>query len=526
MFEVSAKAIDKAAWSKRLDNPKAGSTVVFEGLVRNHNEGLSVTALEYECFEDLAYLEAEKILAEAKAKFKVYDIFCVHRTGRLEIGELAVWIGVASAHRQAAFAACQYMIDALKIRLPIWKKEHYLDQAAVWVNCQQCASHAHDQHAELAFTAQHYYRRQSSLPELGQQGQDKLSAAKVLVVGAGGLGCPALAYLAAAGIGTLGICDGDLVEVSNLHRQVLYQFSDIGLYKADRAAEYLQAANPFIDVRIHREHIDCENAERLLDDYDLVLDCTDNFASKFLIHDACFLTQTPLVQASIYQFEGQLQVYTFAEHEPCLRCIWPQQPEADCVGSCAEAGVLGVVPGVLGSWQATEALKYLLHLPGLAVSETVMINLLSNEIFKLKQEKNTDCPLCGAQASIKAIQAANYQVQSEASARNPAWQRTAQDLTGSGFVLIDIRSSSERALSEDWQMSIKHVPADELDALISLQPECDYLLVCHKGQRSYQWTEILRALGHERVYSLSSGMESLKPYLKAHAPSKGLSVGV
>lgn len=516
MFEVSAQTIDRAFWSERLNNPKAGSSVVFEGLVRNHNEGLPVKALEYECFEALAYLEADTIIAEAKRKFKVYDIFCVHRTGLLEIGELAVWIGVTSAHRQAAFAACQYMIDELKTRLPIWKKEYYLNQAPEWVNCQQCAAHNHAQ-AGLAYTEHDYYRRQNALPEMRAGGQDKLNSASVLVIGAGGLGSPALAYLAAAGVGRLGICDGDLLDVSNLHRQVLYQYSDIDAYKADRAAAYLRAANPFIDVIVHREQIDCENAARLIQDYDLVLDCTDNFATKFLIHDACFFQGTPLIQASIYQFEGQLQLYRFGADDACLRCLWPQQPEADCVGSCAEAGVLGVAPGILGTWQASEALKLILGLAANAPSETLMINLLSNEVFKLAQQKNKECPLCGADPSIQSIEAETY---AASAAEQPDWECSAPDLFASetDSLLVDIRSEQERELAEDWQTQLKWVPLAELAAYLEQQPlDKKIVLVCQQGKRSYQATADLRAQGYDHIYSLRSGVGSLKPFLKNKA---------
>lgn len=518
MFVLTERVIDTQAWQARLDNPRAGAQVIFEGLVRNHNEGLGVQALEYECFAELAQSEAEVIIAEAKARFKIYALVCVHRTGLLQIGETAVWVGACSAHRQAAFAACQYMIDELKARLPIWKKEHYHDKDPEWVNCQACAHHNHS-HNRLDFQASEYYQRQMTLSELQPSGQERLKQARVLVVGAGGLGSPVLMYLAAAGVGQIGICDGDRVEISNLHRQVIYSPADLGRYKADRAAEILQAQNPFVVPISHRESLDAENVVRLISGYDLVLGCSDNFATQFLLHDACYFQKIPLVQASIYQFEGQIQVYTFGPGSACLRCLWPEQPDARCVGNCAEVGVLGVVPGILGAWQASEALKLLLNLPGATSSENLFINLLSNEVLKLQQRKHPACPLCSPEPSILSLEAPRYLALNFSELRNPGWERSAEQVFGSNtqecFICLDIRSLSERQAelsAEPWQAAITHMPAGNIADFEQLNSHHNYLLVCQHGQRSLQLVAELRAKGKEQFYSLTTGMASLKSY--------------
>ena len=259
-FSFSSNTLRPESCREALCDPAAGGYASFEGWVRDHNDGRRVRRLEYEAFEALAIKEGSRIVQQAIEKFGVSRAACVHRVGDLAVGELAVWVGVSAAHRQEAFAACRYIIDEVKHRVPIWKKEHYEDGDSGWVNCERCAEvavdhvhdggmpHAHDEHQDTATTGfAHDYSRQVALPEVGQAGQQRIRNASVLVIGAGGLGVPALQYLAAAGVGRIGILDGDVVEASNLHRQPLYGVADIGRPKAVAAADRLRSLNR--DVR-------------------------------------------------------------------------------------------------------------------------------------------------------------------------------------------------------------------------------------------------------------------------------------
>lgn len=351
-----------------------------------------------------------------------------------------------------------------------------------------------------------YYSRQQILPEIGQRGLDLLKSARVLVVGAGGLGCPALSYLATAGVGLIGICDGDRVSLSNLHRQILFSYADIGDYKVQAAIRRLAAMNPFISFQAHSEALQASHAREWVRQYDLVLDCTDNFESKFLIHDACFFEKKPLIQASIYQFEGQLQVYTHQVGQACLRCLWPVQPPANCVGSCAEAGVLGVVPGLLGTWQASEALKILLGLSEQQGSETLILNLLRNDCLRLAQPVDPDCPLCGRQAQIHDVILADVlEIEGEIHKH----QLDSMNPQQSRYRWVDIRSLAEREASPDWLQQVEHIPMHDIAALRALSGDQDCLLICSAGQRSARTASMLRAEGMLHIYSLINGINGL-----------------
>ncbi|HSI71533.1 MAG TPA: ThiF family adenylyltransferase, partial [Fimbriimonas sp.] len=306
---------------------RTGAVVVFEGLVRNRNDGKRVKALEYEAFDEMAVLHGQRILLEAKDRFGLLDVSCVHRVGLLELGDVAIRVEAAAEHRREAFEACEWVVDEVKRRVPIWKKEHYVDGPSDWLNAG----------GQNVLTEEAFYARQQRLEEVDQK---RVSQASVLVVGAGGLGCPAILYLAAAGVGRLGIVDGDFVEPSNLHRQPLYRASDVGRPKARLAAERARSLNPFIEVEAISERLSARNAH-LIEPYDIVLDCTDNFATKFLLNDLCVIQGKPLVVVSIHKFEGQLLVVM--PGGPCLRCLWPEAPVDGCVGTCADDGVLGYV---------------------------------------------------------------------------------------------------------------------------------------------------------------------------------------
>ncbi len=248
------------------------------------------------------------------------------------------------------------------------------------------------------------YARQMAIPEIGEAGQRRLAASRVLLVGAGGLGSPAALYLAAAGVGTLGLVDDDVVERSNLHRQVLHPDSRVGMGKVASGQASLQALNPQLVFRGHPVHLGADNVDDLLAGYDLVLDGSDNFPTRYLLNDACVRRGLPLVHGAVYRFEGQVAAFWPARDGPCYRCIFPEPPPAELAPSCAEAGVLGVLPGIIGLLQATEALKLLLDLGTPLTGRLLAFDALRSELRNLRVGARPDC-LCQA-ASAKPAQAA------------------------------------------------------------------------------------------------------------------------
>src|SRR5262245_25779535 len=394
-FSFSHQPLDTEALARAMRDDACCGFAEFEGWVRNHNKGHAVTRLEYEAFAELAEKEGTRIVAEARARYGVTRAACVHRIGSLGIGDVAVWVGVSAAHRDEAFRACRYIIDEVKHRVPIWKKEHYVTGDSGWVNCERCttpSAHEHepDHHHGHSHGPAPDYSRQIALREVGAQGQARLGAASVLVVGAGGLGVPVLQYLAGAGVGRLGIVDGDKLEPSNLHRQTWYALADCGKPKAALAAERVRALNPSIRVEAHAVRLDASNADEPASRHDLVLDCSDNFSTKFLLNDLALRRRLPVLFASVYQYEGQLQLVR-GDDTACLRCVWAEATRDGLVGNCAEAGVLGPVPGVLGSLQALEALKFLLGLKGLGADELLLFDLVTLSTQRLRARRAPDC---------------------------------------------------------------------------------------------------------------------------------------
>jgi sulfur-carrier protein adenylyltransferase/sulfurtransferase len=529
LFSFSSVALKADFYRQMLADPAAGGYASFEGWVRNHNEGHAVTRLEYEAFEALAVKEGETIVAEALEKFGVINAACVHRVGSLAIGDMAVWVGVSSRHRAEAFAACRYIIDEVKHRVPIWKKEHYVTGDSGWVNCERCAEaaeheawgsgenqdpesahrhHTHDhrtnaQASHLAHAPSPTpqvlpdYSRQIALRDVGPAGQEKLRASRVLIIGAGGLGVPVLNYLAGAGVGTMGIAEADTLDASNLHRQPMYGIQDVGKPKAQLAAERLRALNPEVKIVTH-DKATAQNAVALVQQYDLIVECSDNFATKFLINDAAVKTKRPAIFASVYQYEGQLQVYRPELDGACLRCLWPEATRDGVVGNCAEAGVLGPVPGVLGTLQALEALKLILGLPGQLHDELVLMDLLTLEQRKLKIARRADC----RHDSV------------EIRSRPADIEIAISDLDSAilaDYTLIDVRDPHEIEDQPLTGRTSQHLPlASLLDSPPNLDPGLKYLLICARGTRSLAGAEHLRELGFRQVYSLRGGVASLQ----------------
>jgi molybdopterin/thiamine biosynthesis adenylyltransferase/molybdopterin synthase catalytic subunit/rhodanese-related sulfurtransferase len=485
MFELTSSPIDSATLQARLAVPEAGALTIFEGRVRNHHLGQPVTKLEYEAFDDMARLEGETIVSETERIYPGAKVLCVHRTGSLAIGEAAVWIGIASAHRQAGFAACRHVIEELKLRLPIWKKEHHPNGAAEWVNCTV--------EAAARPGTDDMQARQSALPEVGTAGQAKLAAARMLIVGVGGLGCPAALYLAGAGIGRLTLVDAGKVERSNLQRQILFTTAEIGAPKALAAAARLRLHNPSAKITGHEGELTPHNARALIAGQDVVLDCTDNFATRFLVHDACLALGVPLVQAAVHRFEGSLDVFRRGAGG-CLHCQWTGRSpgELDSAGTCAGGPVFGPAVGVLGVMQAAEAIKLVLGREGDSPHQTRLVNLLDGSQLTIERGARPDCPVCSRLDQLKAAKPVpvNDTVLFLDAAGIAALGPTAQT--------IYLTEPGEAAPSGKAV-----VPALDLVRLRELAIAGPLALTCRYGVRSAALARLLRAEGATQVFVLT-----------------------
>ncbi len=501
MFSLTDQSIDPALLRERLKDVRAGALATFEGRVRNHNDGQAVTALEYEAYNALAVKESARILQEAREQFDIYEVHCVHRTGTLLLGDVAVWVGVIAAHRDAAFSACRYVIDEIKARLPIWKKEQYAHMESSWVNC------AHQREAQ--YSREELYSRQMMLPQMGISGQERLKAGRVLLVGAGGLGSSALLYLAGAGVGTIGICDGDRVDVSNLHRQILYGVNDIGAKKAALASEKIKAQYPFITTVCHPLAIFAGNAEELVKQYDVIVDCSDNFETKFLLSDVCRKLRKTLIQASVYQFEGQLSA-SFADGSgQCLRCLWKETPEAGCVGTCTDRGVVGATVGAFGSLQASEVIKALCGINSELGENIVLFDLLGLSLRKIKVKRDQNCSACDEDRQTMDFSPMQETLHD--------WKLDILEMSSSdlaGYELVDIRESNEdpgQILRSLLRTDVVQMPLSTVDVeSTQLSVQKQYLFICQRGVRSDNLVVALRSRGFDNVYSLAGGVEAVR----------------
>jgi sulfur-carrier protein adenylyltransferase/sulfurtransferase len=342
------------------------------------------------------------------------------------------------------------------------------------------------------------YSRQVLLKEIGLQGQAKLSLARVLIVGLGGLGSPVMQYLAGAGVGFLGLIDADVLDASNLHRQPIYALADVGKQKTDLARAAIAAINPAVQVETHAANFDADNALELVRRHDVVVDCSDNFRAKYLINDAAVLAQRPAVFASVYQYEGQLQVYKPEPKHACLRCLWPDAIADGMVGNCAEAGVLGPVPGAFGTLQALLTLKILLHMGGQLEGELLLLDFMNFSSLKIKASRRAECraPAC---VHIQDVAREDLDIEVAGVSLATATER--------GFEIIDIRSAEEVA---EHPAAARHIPMHELLANPGLLGGGRRaLLVCATGKRSLATAQALRKRGLA-VHSLAGGLQRLE----------------
>jgi sulfur-carrier protein adenylyltransferase/sulfurtransferase len=342
------------------------------------------------------------------------------------------------------------------------------------------------------------YSRQTLLKEIGLQGQAKLGRARVLIVGLGGLGSPVMQYLAGAGVGFLGLIDADVLDASNLHRQPIYALADVGKQKADLSRAAIAAINPAVQVEAHAANLDADNALELIRRHDIVVDCSDNFRTKYLINDAAVLAQKPAVFASVYQYEGQLQVYKPEPKHACLRCLWPDALADGVVGNCAEAGVLGPVPGAFGTLQALLTLKILLQIGGQLEGELLLLDFMNFSSLKIKASRRTECraPAC---AHIRDVAREDRDIEVAEVSLAAATER--------GFEIIDIRTAEEVA---EHPAAARHIPMHELLANPDLLGGGRRaLLVCATGKRSLATARALRKRGLA-VHSLAGGLQRLE----------------
>ena len=341
------------------------------------------------------------------------------------------------------------------------------------------------------------YSRQTMLKEIGAPGQAALARSRVLIVGVGGLGSPVLQYLAGAGVGHLGIVDADTLDASNVHRQPIYALGDVGAQKAALALAAVKRINPTVQVELHALRLDADNALALIRGYDVVVDCSDNFRTKYLINDAAVLAQRPAVFASVYQYEGQLQVYKPEPRHACLRCLWPDAVADGVVGNCAEAGVLGPVPGTFGTLQALLTLKILLGLSGQLEGELLLLDLTNFSAVKIKAPRRAECPAPDC-AHIRGIAREDLGIEIALRSLAEAARR--------GLDVIDIRTNEEFTARP---IAARHIAMPLLladPALLSSGRE--FLLVCASGKRSLAAARELRRRGYA-VRSLAGGLRSL-----------------
>lgn len=361
------------------------------------------------------------------------------------------------------------------------------------------------------------YSRQLLLPGVGLDGQKRLKAAKVLCVGAGGLGSPAALYLAAAGTGTIGLVDFDAVDATNLHRQILHGTSDIGRKKLESARDRLLEANPHVRIELHEARLSGENAPGIFEGYDVVLDGTDNFPARYLVNDVCVFTGKPNVYGSVSRFEGQCSVFAPALGGPCYRCLYPEPPPPGAVPNCAEAGVFGVLPGIIGVMQAIEAIKLVAGLGDPLVGRLVHFDALKTRFREFRLRRDPACPVCSDSPSITGPvdyeilcgtpDSKNAMNNSEALPEISVEELKSRLDRGDNFVLLDVREPFELEIA--GLPGAVHIPLGEIPGRLGeLDPEAETLILCKSGGRSANALEFLRDAGFRKLWNVEGGINA------------------
>ena len=367
------------------------------------------------------------------------------------------------------------------------------------------------------------YSRHLTLPEVGVEGQLRLRSSSALIVGAGGLGSPLGIYLAAAGVGRIGLVDFDDVDLSNLQRQILYETRDVGRPKIELARRRLLAINPHVEIEAHAVRLSADNALEILTPYDLVIDGTDNFATRYLVNDACVMLGKPNVYGSIFRFEGQASVF-WAAKGPCYRCLYPEPPAPGAIPNCAEGGVLGVLPGVIGCVQATEAIKLLLDRGESLIGRLLLFDALEMRFRELRLRKDPRCPVCGEHPTIRDLveHDASCTVEPAPPPSPPDGHLDVRSLKrrqddGERPLLIDVRTPQE------WQIcrleGATLIPLQELPSRLGeLDRRSEIVVYCHVGVRSAMAVEFLRGSGFERARNLEGGIDAWSVHVDPSTP--------
>ena len=357
------------------------------------------------------------------------------------------------------------------------------------------------------------YGRHLIMPEVGMDGQKKLKAASVLLIGAGGLGSPLGLYLAAAGVGRIGIVDFDVVDYSNLQRQVLHSTKDVGRPKLASAKERLEGINPFVKIETHEMHLSSENALALFADYDIVVDGTDNFPTRYLVNDACVITGKPNVYGSIFRFEGQVSVFA-TNDGPCYRCLYPEPPPPGLVPSCAEGGVLGILPGIIGTIQANETVKLIIGKGEPLIGRLLLFDALKTKFRELKLRKNPDCPVCGQHRTITSLidyeAFCGVQAGWDSFTREEQYEITVDELkkrldNKDDLFILDVREPQEYQICN---LNGYLIPLRDLPKRINeLDTAKEIIVHCKVGGRSRQAVEFMKQSGFRKVKNLVGGID-------------------
>jgi len=372
---------------------------------------------------------------------------------------------------------------------------------------------------ELSPDEQQRYARHLILPHVGAEGQRLLKQARVLVAGAGGLGSASALYLAAAGVGTLGLVDHDVVDASNLQRQVIHGESTLGMPKVESAARRLRDLNPHVRIELHHTRLTRHNALNIIRDYDLVVDGTDNFPARYLLNDACVLLGKPLVYGSVFRFEGQVSVFGLADG-PCYRCLLPEPPPPNSVPSCAEAGVLGVLPGTIGTLQATEALKLILGAGDVLSGRLLLYDALDMTFNTITLPKRASCLACGDNPTITEL--IDYDAFCGVSGDPIPAEQTPRQIkarldTGEPLILLDVREPFELQISR--LDSARNIPMSEINARWQEIPRDQPVVVfCHTGVRSANLIAALREAGYDNLINLTGGIDAWSREVDASVP--------